>query len=330
VRNPDYWKPGLPYLDGVRLQNLSDDATAWAAFLANQIDLITNPLRGDEAKKLFDEQEGKPYTAQWYKDVSYTAVQQNLRRKPFDDSRVYKAVRLLVDHEEATNQWAVTWFGRGYLSAYMPAALEDWDFTEQEHITKFLEFKRPKDDAVREAHRLLGAAGFTRDNPLRTSMNGYDSATAQAQAVLHQAQINKFGQSVIQVPDLKLFSVAQSNSILAQGDFDIFSGNIVPPQPYDVDSWFTTMYVSNGGRNNGKWSDSKMDQMIDQQRTIFNIAQRKAFVKEMITYMMENAPYTSWSGRYLLSVGQLKVKDWAPEGSSAVWGYNFERVWLDT
>jgi peptide/nickel transport system substrate-binding protein len=329
VRNPDYWKPGLPYLDGIRNQFFGDDATAWAAFLAKQIDFASNPVSGPEAKKLFDEQEGKAYTGEWYKDVSYTSAQPNLRRKPFDDARVTRALRLMLDHEEATNEWGLTWFGRGYLLSYLPAALDEWDFTEQEYITRFLEYKRPKDEAAREAIRLLNAAGFTRDNPLRFILHSTDSPFSRAMAELYQSQVNKFAQGSVNITEVRPTVLAQLNQIQAQGEFDYSLSNVVAPQPNDVDSWFTTLYVTNGGRNNGKMSDARLDGMIDRQRAIFNVADRKAYVKEMLTYMIENIPYTGWSGRYVLNVGSSRLHDWAPEGASAMWGYNYEQVWLD-
>jgi peptide/nickel transport system substrate-binding protein len=329
VRNPDYWKPGLPYLDSVRSQYFPDQGTTYAAFKAGQIVVGTNPLPGPDAKKAFDEQKGKDYIAEWYKDVSFTSVQMNLQHKPFDDARVTKALRLLTDHDEAVNSWATTWFGRGYLTAYLPAALDEWNLSEQEH-RQFLEFKQPKDDAVKEALSLLTAAGFSKDKPLKFTLTGLSSSDfAKAEAENHQAQINKFGQGVVQVSDLQLHDLAVLNQVLAQGNFDFLSTNVVPAQVYDVDSWFTTMYGTGGGRNYGKYTDAKLDGMIAKQRTIFDVNQRKAAVKEILRYMMGNHPYTGWAGRYLLNLERPKVHNWAPEGISTTWGYNYESVWME-
>ena len=54
VRNTDYWKPGLPYLDGLRDSFFSDDESAWAAFLTGQLD--TSYVPGADAQKIFAEQ----------------------------------------------------------------------------------------------------------------------------------------------------------------------------------------------------------------------------------------------------------------------------------
>jgi peptide/nickel transport system substrate-binding protein len=329
VRNPNYWKPGLPYLDSIRNQYFGDDASAYAAFLSGQIQFCSNPVSGPEAKRLFEEQEGKPYTAEWYKDVSGTSTQPNLQRKPFDDARVTRALRLLIDHDEAAHSWAVTWFGRGYLMSYLPAALESWDFTEQEYVSNFLEFKRPKDEAAREAIRLLNAAGFSRENPLQYDNTGNAGTFTQAMNELYQAQIAKWSQGVARVNELKLFQLAQLNQVQLRGDFDHTVTNIVPPQPYDVDSWFTTFYYTGGGRNYGKMNDAKLNRMIDTQRTIFDTAQRKAYVKDILTYMIEHIPYSSWSGRQIMTIADRRLKGWAPEGASAIWGYNYEQVWFD-
>ena len=240
-----------------------------------------------------------------------------------------KALRLLLDHDEAVNSWATTWFGRGYLTAYLPAALDDWNLSDQEH-RQYLEFKQPKDDAVKEAISLLSAAGFSKEKPLKFALTGLSSSDfARGEAENHQAQLNKFGQGLIQVPDLQLYELAVLNQVLAQGNFDFLSTNIVPAQVYDVDSWFTTMYGTGGGRNYGKYSDAKLDGMISKQRTIFDTNQRKAAVKEILKYMMDTHPYTGWAGRYLLNLERPKVHNWAPEGISTTWGYNYEQVWMD-
>lgn len=328
VRNPDYWKKGLPYLDSVRTRVYQDPEPAYAAFTSGQILVGANVLPGPDAKKAFDEQKGKNYVAEWYKDVSFTSVQANVQKKPFDDPRVTKALRLLIDHDEVVGSWAVTWFGRGYLTAYLPAAMENWDLTEQEY-RGFLEFKQPKDDAVKEALALLSAAGFSKDKPLKFSLlGGGDTGFSRTEAEIHQAQVNKFGQGAVQIADLRLYGLAERNQVLAQGNFEYMSANAVAAQPYDVDSWFTTFYHSGGGRNYGKFGDPKLDTMIDKQRTIFDVNQRKAAVKDILRYMMENVPYTAWAGRELLSLENPKVHNWAPEGISTTWGYNYEQVWL--
>src|SRR5438477_1257032 len=49
VRNPDYWKPGRPYLDGIETTIIADTSTRHLAFLAGKFDLnwVAIPLLKD-------------------------------------------------------------------------------------------------------------------------------------------------------------------------------------------------------------------------------------------------------------------------------------------
>lgn len=325
ARNPDYWKPGLPYLDGIRDAIFKDDESAWAAFTVGQLD--TRDVPGTVAPKLFADQSNK-YHLEWFKDVGFVGVQANTKHKPFDDPRVTKALRLLVNHDEADKAWAVTYFGRGYLSAYLPAALDSWDLTEQEYRS-YLEFKNPKDDAIKESLALLAAAGYTKDSPLKFSLSGQvtDLSFSRAQTELMDAQFAQNSQGVLK-PDLKILDQPHMRDSLARRDFDYVITNLVADQAYEIDSWFRTFNYSDGSRNYGLWNDPKFDQMVDKQRTTFDTTQRKAMVKDILKYLMDNCPYTSWLGRYNPNAAQLKVQNFVPEGNSSVWGYHYEEVWL--
>ena len=43
VKNPDYWKPGLPYLDGIEYTIIADRSTRMLSFVAGKFDM-TLPL----------------------------------------------------------------------------------------------------------------------------------------------------------------------------------------------------------------------------------------------------------------------------------------------
>jgi peptide/nickel transport system substrate-binding protein len=331
VRNPDYWKPGLPYLDGVNMAVFKEPLAEWSAFLAGQLDFAYVP--GTESKKVFAEQQNR-FTLQWFKDVSYTGIMANLARKPFDDARVTKALKLLVDHQEAKTAYAEVWWGRGYVSVAFGSNLADWDFTEEEYASRFLEFKQPKDEAVRESMRLLNAAGFTRENPLRFTLNGQRGTGGEsftnAFSELFHGQLLRLGQGVVQPGDLRLLEQAINRQALSARDFEYTIASLVPGQPFDPDDWFRTFWRTGGSRNYGGLSDQRLDQMIDRQKTMFDVAQRKAAVKEILVYLVENTPYTSFSGRNILNAAYPRLQDWAPEGISAIWAYQYEHTWMNT
>ncbi|MFL5288666.1 MAG: ABC transporter substrate-binding protein, partial [Rhodopila sp.] len=59
VRNPDYWKPGLPYLDGIDYLIIRNPSTATLAFVSGQVDMtfpydLTIPLLKDVQRQVPD------------------------------------------------------------------------------------------------------------------------------------------------------------------------------------------------------------------------------------------------------------------------------------
>ena len=324
VRNPNYWKPGLPYLDGFHTQRLADTLAAFSAFQAGQIDICLLP--GSETKK-FIAQQGPGYTPAWYADDTLgTLDEPNTRVKPMNDARVTRALRLLMDHDEFVKAWAEVQCGRGGYGSIFPSALTDWDLSPNEY-RQHLEWKQPKDDAVKEALTLLNAAGFTKDAPLRFKLIGSGSNPAVAPAVqLLQAQWKRLGQGVV-AAELQLLDVATNQAVLAKRDFTY--GNLgVSTGVVDPDPWLSAFYHSNGSQNYMGFSDPQADAMIDKQRTIFDAGQRKAAVKEIIAYMIDHGPSTIAANRYFLQGVKPKVQNHAPE--YFLNGRQYQSVWLSS
>jgi oligopeptide transport system substrate-binding protein len=296
---------------------------AWSAFLARQLDAVVVP--GTESKKYIDQQ-GAGYTPKWYKDTTQLAVvNPNTKVKPFDDARVTKALKLLIDHEEFLTAWAATWFGRGRNSSLLPPSLDSWDLSHEEYYN-YLEWKQPKDQAVQEALSLLSAAGFTRSNPLKFELTIVTSTNYSASGgELTQAQYNRLGQGVIQTT-VRTTEGAAYQSVRANRDYAF--GSFTNAASYnEPDVNLSQLCKSGASRNYWNYTDSRLDSMIDRQRVIFDIAQRKAAVREIVIYLIENFPGTLGAGRFVLNAYKPSVRDLLPE----LWidGRQYEKVWLD-
>jgi peptide/nickel transport system substrate-binding protein len=323
VRNPNYWRAGRPYLDSVVLHHIPDLQSQVAALLGGQLDATF--LGGPDAKELIATKADK-YNLNWLADISLFGMYANTQKPPFNDPRVSRAARLLMDHDEMVHGWAEVWLGRGRLTTGFPVALQDWDFTEEEY-RQFLEWKQPKDEAVRTALSLLSAAGFNRERPLKfltISSNGdYIAALLQ----LLQAQWKRLSQGIVD-SDIRAMDNPTRDQFVNRGDFEYLIHGMVPTLR-DPDTSLRYIYYTNGSRNYGKYSDSSLDQMIDKQRTLFDIPQRKAAVREVLRYLVDNAPYVSSAAFSRLDASQLRVQDRSPEGESYFLGYQYDKVWLD-
>ena len=91
-RNSNYWKPGLPYLDGIRYIILGSAGTVTAAHKTGQIlmsaTMVTH-MTNEEALQLGDQAEGEGIgTVLWAGPASHVNLHPNPNVEPFTDSRV--------------------------------------------------------------------------------------------------------------------------------------------------------------------------------------------------------------------------------------------------
>lgn len=321
VRNPDYWKPGLPYLDGLRTRHFGDYQTAWAAFLAGQVDVALVP--GQEIKNYIAEQ-GQGYTPDWYADDTLGALQTpNVRVKPLNDARVTHALRLLTDHDELITAWAEVQTGKGGYGSLFPSAFSAWDLTPDEY-RQHPEWKQPKDDAAKEAISLLSAAGYTKDNPLKF-MLGADTSPQNATTIqLLQAQWKRWSQGAVDV-QTRFYSGTTRLELEASGQFtyDCVGVSVGMVEP---DIWLTSFYRTGGSVNRMGFSDPQADALIDKQRASFNATERKSIIKQILLYMIDHGPSTIAANRYFLYGVKPKVQNRKPE--YFLNGHQYESVWL--
>ena len=96
ARNPDYWKPGRPFIDGMKHFIITDPGRAIAAYKTGQI-LTTNWISNmtpKEARKLDEEMDN--LTVHWGGPTGGLNVNMNTTKAPFDDWRVRQAVQLAL------------------------------------------------------------------------------------------------------------------------------------------------------------------------------------------------------------------------------------------
>jgi peptide/nickel transport system substrate-binding protein len=322
VRNPDYWKQGLPYLDGVRTRHFSDQQTAYGAFQSGLLDILLLP--GQETKAYIDKQ-GSGYTPEWFGSfgVGFMA-QPNTTAKPMDDARVTRALRLLINHDECITAFAESWNGAGRHGGVFSAGMAGWDFSHEEYAN-LLEWKKPKDDAAKEAMALLSAAGYSRDNPLSFEVAWADRPFETALSQLLQAQWARLSQGGVKTT-IRQYDISTLRTVSASRRFAyiVGTGGASFPEP---DTWFNSVYATGGSQNRTGFSDPKFDEMALKQRTILDVPQRKAYVKEMVKYLIDNAPSTMLVNPFSLNGVKPKVHDYAPE--LFMNGRQYESVWMD-
>ena len=105
------------------------------------------------------------------------------------------------------------------IGSVFPPALRDWDLTQDEY-RKLLEYKQPKDDAIKQALPLLSAAGYSKDNPLKFQLIANNTPQGQQALQLIQAQWKRFSNSIVDA-DIKLLEQAQIDAARANRSFQL-------------------------------------------------------------------------------------------------------------
>ena len=98
VKNPDYWKPGLPYLDGIEYTIITNRSTAILAFIAGKFDMtftteVTVPLMKDIKTQ------APQAICEVVPNNNSTNLLLNRTKPPFDNADIRRALMLALDRK---------------------------------------------------------------------------------------------------------------------------------------------------------------------------------------------------------------------------------------
>jgi peptide/nickel transport system substrate-binding protein len=152
-RNPDYWNPALPYLDGIDIYHLDVGPKTGAACLAHTIDFCfaIDPMSEQKAKKIRG-----LHTARTYPHAPH-GLWFNLRKKPFDDVRVRRAMNLVLDKAAIVDatQEIIPQVRAGWLLPTDPFFQAYWAKVQEQPG-----WRSPTAEDLAEARRLMQEAGY--------------------------------------------------------------------------------------------------------------------------------------------------------------------------
>jgi peptide/nickel transport system substrate-binding protein len=249
VRHPQYFMPGLPYLDRVEIHVDEDNASRTAAFLAGKYDLgwefpgtinrsdwvqIAEPL-----KKRRPGLQVLEYPSNVVNDLSFRAD-----KPPFNDVRVRQAVCLAMDRKAQIDS---IFEGVGAVNGPLPAALDDWALP----IAQLGEGAKLYTHSVAEAKRLLAAAGHPNGFPASICFATYGSTQLVDHMQLVIKQLKDVG--IDAKLDQKEYGAYQASCRL--GKFD--SMGFGPSRPSSSPTASSSASTTRGSRGTGATSTTR-------------------------------------------------------------------------
>ncbi|MBI2907214.1 MAG: ABC transporter substrate-binding protein [Chloroflexi bacterium] len=321
VKNPDYWKKGMPYLDGLKRYIIADGSTRFSAFRTKQIDI------GDKSPGLSVVQEKLLKESSESSEIFISSgavnalwgVWMNVGARPMDDVRVRKAINLGVDRLQIQKLLAET-VPPGIIGGLV-FPISPFARTADE-ISKMPGLRQPKDADIAEAKKLMADAGYPNGFELRfVARNRAEDAEAISVVIEALKKINVSG-TVRQLESVSYFDA------LAKHDF-VASVTAVGPWHPDPRFTFSNLYVTGGGRNYANISDPRIDKLVEQQSRTPDREARKKLVREAEQLLLDEIiPVAPLFWRSIRNAQWKTVRGYPGFGLTYYEGHRMEDVWL--
>ena len=314
-RFPNYWNKPYPYLDAMDVTNAGSATAVYAAFRVGRAELGSIPtgnLQNEIDRKFFTFVPGSRHQA--------TFFETNNLRQPFGDPRVRMAMRCAID----SDAWGKT-VSNGFADASMGIFPESskWalPLDRQRAVSKCFDNRVPVAERVAIGQDLMKQLGYGPDKLLKADMNMY-SNTGYEPLIPYLAQVY-VDVKPNYTPTLQAYAKANA------GEFDInFFGLVTPRQ--DADFWLYEHFLSTSDRNYGKWRNSEVDALLDQQSKTVDPAKRLEIVfKIQETLLKENAKILVQHNKSITGYAPW-LKDYYIASVGIAGTHNkFTRLWID-
>lgn len=319
-RNPHYYNPKLPYLDGVKQYVLKGASRQLAAAKAGQIDLWDTwpPMNKSAADELRSARGDKVDVYTWPINVLWV-VHLNTTKPPFNNKDLRRAVHLALNRQELFKK---AFEGAGTPCAILdPKLYGDWALPLDE-VNKIPGCRPDKTADLAEAKRLVKKHypnGVDFEIVTRTVGNYVDRIQ------LVTAELKKIGLR----GKIKTYESAAGYGVYGKGDFQVIGTQDTAMYLPDPSGVFSILYVEKAGRNWVKWVDPNINKWADAALRETDRAKRRALYHKMQRYLLtkDNAAIpVGWVEGWFFKAKKLKNY----RRANTVYDNNtFMNVWLE-
>ena len=318
-RNEKYHLKGhsglkLPYIDGIDVVTLADQATGVAAMMTGKIHLMTNDNMANLVSMLneSDSIEGlmMPMAPGWQAHFAW-----NLTKAPFNDVRVRRAVAMGIDHQALID---TAWGGIANISGQIPFDAMGWDtFPPVDQRSEWYQFNPTK------AKELLAEAGYPNGFNVDYKFNpGSGGWGAQMEMIIFQ--LENIGVTL----DVNQMEYLQRYTDLTAKNYDgLIQGSGIPSTNWDA---YTFGWMNSNSKTNFFYiDDPEVDRITEAARGTFDRAGQQKLFTELFELSDENLYRLNLTTPYYFSIwqnymenvssGQAWVTAWATRENDRIW-----------
>jgi peptide/nickel transport system substrate-binding protein len=317
TRNPDYWKAGRPYLDGIEFTIIRDLSTANLAFVAGKVDWIamTIPLLKDLRKQSAD-----PIC-----EVTPGGISRNLiinrDAPPFDNADMRRAVALSLDRKAFID---IISDGQGDIGGVMQPLPEGLWGMPPDVMTTLPGYDPDVRKNRSEAREIMGKLGYRPDKRLALKVSTRNIPPYRDPAVLLTDQLKE----VFIDGELDIVETASWFPKVMRKDYKI-GLNLTGGGVDDPDQQFYENYACGAPRNYTGYCNPELEKLFDRQSTEADEGKRKKLVWEIERKLAEDGARPIIFYNRFAYCWQPQVKGWTMMVNSIINNWRMEDVWLD-
>ena len=319
VKNPDYWKKGLPYLDGIEYTIIKNRATAVLAFVAGKVDMTFPTEMTDALVKDIKSQDPKAICEITPINVSTNLIV-NLDSPPFNSAELRTAMAMSLDRKAFID---IILQGQGDVGgSLLPPPEGVWGMPPD--ILKTIPGYGDVAKDREKARAIMTKLGYGPDKPLKIKVATRNLSTYRDPAVV---LIDQLKQIYI---DAELDPVESSAwfAKVARKDYSVglnLTGNGID----DPDQAFYENYSCTSERNYTHYCNKDLEKLFDQQSAETDHAKRMKLVWEIDKKIQEDVARPILFHARTGTCWKPSVKNMTIMNNSAYNGYRYEDVWLD-
>jgi peptide/nickel transport system substrate-binding protein len=318
--NPDYWKPGRPYLDGIEWHIIKDIATRNLTFIASAFD-ISSPY-GTTVPLLEDVKKQVP---QAVCELTATNVARNLilnpAKPPFDSPDLRRAVALSLDRKAFID---IITQGKGDIGATMLPPPEGLWGMPPEMLVILPGYDPDIAKNRAEARKIMEKLGYGPDKRLALTLSSRNIPAYRDPAVILIDQLKEIYIDAVLEP----VETANWFPKIYRKDYTI-AINGTESGVDDPDQQFYENFVCGAVRNYTGYCNAEVDQLIDRQSAEADREKRKQLVWEIERRLAEDGARPIIFYPRGGTCSQPYVKGLTTMVNSIYNGYRMEDVWLD-
>lgn len=319
TRNPDYWKKGLPYLDGIEYTIISNRATAVLAFVAGKVDM-TFPTEMTAAL-IKDIKQQDPTAVCEIKPINVnTNLIVNRENPPFNNADLRQAMALALDRKAFID---IILQGQGDEGgSLLPPPEGVWGMPPEMLKTIPGYGDVQKDRA--EARAIMAKYGYSADKPLKIKVSTRNLATYRDPAAVLIDQLK----TIYIDAELEPVESSQWFAKVARNDYSVglnLTGNGID----DPDQAFYENYACGSERNYTHYCNKDLEKLFDEQSVETDVAKRKKLVWEIDKMIQEDVARPILFHARTGTCWKPYVKNMTIMSNNTYNGFRYEDIWLD-